>query len=711
MAESILLKGCTPVPLANYLKALAILRLVSEQRDANALGYWQGEHFVLESKLNEAGLLEFLLQEYRPTPIVAPWNGGSGFFPKDQQAGISAIEESNSGRLEEYRRVISYFRKLLQDLGIEKSPKNEEKKQLLTRIRSEGHEAVLAWVDAAVLLTEEAMRFPPLLGTGGNDGRLDFTNNFMQRITEIIALDDGDEATEDSRAWLSSAIFDISTPDAGVKGPIGQFNPGRVGGPNATTGFEGASLVNPWDYVLMMEGSLLFAAAASRRLEKTGYAALSYPFTVRPTVAGVGNASKEEEKKSRAELWLPIWNNPTSYSEVHALFREGRATVNRRPVEDGLDFVRALASLGVDRGFSSFQRYSFLERSGKAYLATPFGRVVVKRNPDADLISDLERLGFLQRLRGFARSDDAPGRLKLLTKRLEDGLFSLAQRFAREQLAEILITLGEIQQTVGISGKAREKVRPVPRLSEEWVTKAYDGTPEFRLACALAGLWNKEPEMPMRMHLAPVNTYGDRWLEESELFVWDEGRLVKNIGRVVHRRYLEIEKSESGDKPYWFVHGARVGDVADFLGQDIQESRIDSLLRGLVLCKIPRVLDAQEGEGSEASAAIVSFYSILKPFFVPDELLKKTGFLPEDSRLPLAGDIPALLTSGQIERAVEIAWTRLRSVGVALPDSPLVPPIVLEQDGERLLAGLVFPIDFGELRKVLDRLMVISGKV
>ena len=34
------LKGCTPEPLMNYLKALGILRLVAEQRDPNAQGCW-----------------------------------------------------------------------------------------------------------------------------------------------------------------------------------------------------------------------------------------------------------------------------------------------------------------------------------------------------------------------------------------------------------------------------------------------------------------------------------------------------------------------------------------------------------------------------------------------------------------------------------------------------------------------------------------------
>ncbi len=78
----IVLQGCTPEPLSSYLKSIAILRLFSEQEDPNCKGYWFGSSFVLE--LNSFGdgledlLVQFFLKRYKPTPLVAPWNGGSG---------------------------------------------------------------------------------------------------------------------------------------------------------------------------------------------------------------------------------------------------------------------------------------------------------------------------------------------------------------------------------------------------------------------------------------------------------------------------------------------------------------------------------------------------------------------------------------------------------------------------------------------------------
>ena len=79
------LAGCAPVPLAHYLKALGILRLVAEQADPTAAGCWQRDTFVLHSALDRDALLDFFLHRYQPTPILAPWNGGSGFLQEGQR--------------------------------------------------------------------------------------------------------------------------------------------------------------------------------------------------------------------------------------------------------------------------------------------------------------------------------------------------------------------------------------------------------------------------------------------------------------------------------------------------------------------------------------------------------------------------------------------------------------------------------------------------
>lgn len=74
------LDGCAPTPLAHYLKALGILRLVAEQIDPQVRGWWEGETFRLATTLAHDELETFFFDRYEPTPLLAPWNGASGFF-------------------------------------------------------------------------------------------------------------------------------------------------------------------------------------------------------------------------------------------------------------------------------------------------------------------------------------------------------------------------------------------------------------------------------------------------------------------------------------------------------------------------------------------------------------------------------------------------------------------------------------------------------
>lgn len=55
------LYGCSPVPLAGYLKALGTFRLVAEQADPQAKGFWRDERFVLRTSLPQDELVRFFV--------------------------------------------------------------------------------------------------------------------------------------------------------------------------------------------------------------------------------------------------------------------------------------------------------------------------------------------------------------------------------------------------------------------------------------------------------------------------------------------------------------------------------------------------------------------------------------------------------------------------------------------------------------------------
>ena len=690
--NDIALAGCGPTPLANYLKALGVLRLVAAQQDPAAAGYWLNQRFVLRTALNEHALTDFFCNDYRPTPVIAPWNGGSGFYPKDNQDGIEQLSQSPSPRFAPYRAAILSGKTVLQSMTLEESPKHKDQKaKLLARLRAELSDEALAWLDAAVMLSQDETRYPPLLSTGGNDGRLDFTNNFMQRLTELFNMKSGQPQPAGQR-WLAGALFGKPTPALLAKA-VGQFSPGAVGGPNATIGFEAGSLVNPWDFVLMLEGALQFAAAATRRMASADTGGMSYPFTVKPTGSGAGNAAFADEGPARAEMWMPLWETPAGYGEIRELFAEGRAAVGRRPVKNGLDFVRAVAALGVDRGIGEFQRYGFFMRSGKAYLATPLSRFQVRRNAAVDLLSEPDVDRWLDTLRDYARREDAPGKLKSWVRRLENCIFDLTQQPETQRpVQQIMTLLSEVQRYGAISPKLREALRtPLPRLSEKWVLIADDRSNEFRLAVALAGVYASSNDPQKRFNMAtcvaPVTADGRAWNESSRDVVWRGADLTQNLLAVLQRLLVNAKRLGLEDKPLFGRCPCDPTAVAAYLAGNVDEQRIAALIPALSVTRLPSSLSFRE----KTDSLLLPFaYSALKLIFTPDAELRRLNVLSDDASLAIpSGLLRQTANPATVDHALQLAGRRLRAANV------ITVPRALSAAGLepiRLAASMLIPL-------------------
>ncbi len=675
------LQSCNSTPLAAYLKALGILRILAEQSDRDISGHWHNEHFVLRTKLHQDDLTTFFLKQWKPTPIIAPWNGGSGFYPKDNQDAMRKIQASSLPRFLDYLAVIETGKKAISEFGLKESPKDKLlKAQMLTHLRATLPDTALKWLDAAVTLTAEDTRYPPLLGTGGNDGRLDFTNNYMQRLVDVIPPN-ASLIPEHSRRWLVNALFGEPVPRLSSKA-IGQFSPGQSGGPNAGTGYEAGALINPWDFVLMIEGSLLFAAAITRRFhDEPG--SLSFPFTVRPSGAGTGAISLRDEAPARAEVWMPLWSEPATLAELKGLFSEGRATLGRRSAISGLDFARAVSSLAVNRGISQFERYAFMKRSGKAYLATPLGRFNVPTRPASDLIADLERNGnWLKQFQNHARKDETPNRLKHLAHRLENAMFALNRRRhdRQREVQSVLIILGEIQRYAASSPSYRENLRPIPRLRRKWHGEANDRSTEFQLASALASLatGNKQHPMPMRAHIAPENEASHDWEQGArKLCAWKHPNIESNLTAVAATRLLRASQWGLPEQPLHGSNGASAFAINTWLLGQTNDRKLAQLTAGLALCDIPP--DNRTDAGDEDFPAA---YALLKLIFLPGE----------DSGVALkpavAQHLLRLLLARRPAEALAKAHDKLRIAG--LLD---LPPIrVSGIDPIRLAGALLFPI-------------------
>lgn len=739
------LHGCAPVPLGSYLKALGVFRLVAEQADADARAFWRDERFVLKTRLSEDELIRFFVEDYEPTPIISPWNGRAGFLEgedegSNQQSSRQGAElirryEAAGPRFEKIRSSVESYRsmKLIKELDrsraevkiLDKKKKAQGNKlsaieemrlkelAILTKslkgtaiqtLRSEAPDTAVNWFDACQRITIEDAKMP-LLGSGGNDGSRDFGMNFGSALIELFDLDSGAPLTKTASFFRNSLGFDIVH---GLKSDnLGQFEPGGSG-ENTTSGFQGEQSFNPVDLVLLLEGSVLFLGAATRRLESDENR-LSFPFTVSALTAGSG-AVAEADDQGFAEFWAPLWMQPVRLPELKAFLSEGRTTVNGKTARDGLEFAVAISALGSQRGVSEYQRFALLQREPRSpKKATPLGRVRVRENPRASLISELDANGWLSRARRIARTTPT---LAASGRSLDDTLFRLAGDGSPEAVQEALIAFGSVVREIGRRPKLREKkegVGPPPRLSVGWAEAADDGSPEFALAAALAsldaaadGAEENGLRLPFRTHLVPLaaRRWNDDWDDTTEsqaLVVWTGRNLVRDMADVLERRLLEAHRHRfMGDQkqdelPLRGWRPAPLAAVAAFLAGRTDEDRIAALAEALAWARSPTKLQYLAPREDQLPFA----YAALKPVLAPD------GVGPEKGEKRLLDPLPLvqLIRAGRVENAVVLAQRMARAAGLPAPYSLL--PASPAADPLRLAAALLFPI----VGKANDRLI------
>lgn len=781
------LKGCSPVPLAHYLKALGILRLVGEQADPQARGWWEGEHFRLMTKVSRDELESFFLERYEPTPLLSPWNKGCGFF-KASDPGLTPLEKSTALRFEGFRRGVTEARRLLDEIShadatiraikartkaTAKGFQSEEQRQLLetsdawrsvlrqlqeqlnkpdlppekqlevernvktitsltqkvakppTKTEaaslktSAGYKRLLSaaerkfkalkatlipdcrrtwrgphaeWLSAAVVLDEAGNpEWPSLLGTGGNDGNLDFTNNFMQQLGLLFDLaSETGEPTAAAKELLCNAFW-MEPANKLSSAAVGQYQPGAAGGANSSTGFASGNLVNPWDFILMMEGATLLTSKATRRLDPNTFSRASAPFAVRAHAAGF--ASPGSEKAQRGEQWMPLWKQPATLDEVATMYGEARVQLGRQTASRPVDVARAISRLGAARGVEAFVRYGYLERNGQSTLAVPLGRVKVRQHPRAYLIDDLA--GWMDRLGRRSRDKNAPSRLVVAERNLADAvLAALTHDYSPDRWQGILLAAADIE-ALQATGTAIE-AGPLPALRPDWVSAVADGSAEVRLALALgsaaATYFKGRPMDPVRHHWLPLEEKNPRRFKTADKRLVNDPRVVasrrdpiRDLSAIVERRL--IESRARGERRSRLVAaagcGARLDDLAQFLGGQVHLDKLLALARAFMSIKWDQWSPEPFSQSSYSNEAPEECWLAVRLTCLPWPL---TG----DRDIPADPRIVRLLSSGDAARPVEIARSRLRSVGIR---APLQVGVTDPASARLWAAALSFPID------------------
>jgi CRISPR-associated protein Csx17 len=678
------LPGLRPEPLASYLAGLGLIRLLGEQADPATTAAWTLDGLVIRTTVPD--IAAWLADEYVPTPVLSPWNGGSGFGAKDKEPirRFARLREHPSPRLGQLRQTISVAEAVVakaRERGWITETGVANKAAVVLEFRNRCPEELLPWIDAAIVLTGEGAEFPPILGTGGNDGRLDFSTNFHEQLMEVIGATDKQRAR--SLAAARDLLFDTQAEQL-ADAPIGQFDPGSAGGPGSSRFGGAASLANPWGYVLSVEGALLFAASATRRNQHAaGRAAM--PFTVSGSPDGSDSGAAGEE--SRGEVWAPVWTREFTLAEIRQLFAEARASWRGRPARRAVDFYAATRTLGVARGVDEFTRYGLQQRNGLSFTAVPLDRIRVREEPTVRLAAEVE--DWAQRVSG-----DASAAVGAAARGFQKAHLEFARNGGPQALAHMLAALTTLEQAVGRSGRARDAVpvRYAPPAAKFLEVLKHDDSTELHIAVGTASCATRPAEGPegpprtMRQILLPVDPTG-----------WRDAPLVPGFGAralpdvladvLIWRSRTAVTEHDAAK--FRGVPTFRTGipvptaDLHAFAAGQLDDRKLDLLLRACLALSWRNVRQDWAPAGPGIPDTTLGLLQPLAAGLNPGEPRENEG---DDPAPALGPDWATRLAAGRVRQIHDEAAARLSQAGwTAVP----APPNQNPGDGARIAAALV----------------------
>jgi CRISPR-associated protein Csx17 len=670
-----------PEPLASYLAGLGLIRTLGEQADPDVTAAWTDAGLVVTTSVPD--LAAWLAESYEPTPVLSPWNNGSGFGSKDKEPlrVLNKLRAHSSIRLAQFRSAIEVAEDVVRvaraEGWITDAAGGGDKGRVVLEFRNRCPESLLPWIDAAVVLAGDDTFFPPLLGTGGNDGRLDFSTNFHQRLLDVI--DTGDRSLT-----LARDLLDGTEAEPLANASVGQFDPGAAGGPGSSRFGGAASLVNPWGYVLMVEGALLFAASTVRRNQhyRVGEQRAAMPFTVTASPDGTDSGASGEE--SRGEVWLPVWERPFSVAEIKQLFAEARASWRGRPARRAVDFYAATRTLGVARGVDTFARYGLHRRNGLAFTAIPLDRIAVRERAEVRLAADVEDWVSL------VRRSDASSAVTYAIGGFDKAQLTYVKDGGVLQLGQMLAALTRLEQAVGRSGRIKEtiRVRRPPRADRFLPFLTSEGsTAELRIAVGIAScatLPGTEQARTMRQILLPVDPdgwrptpvvpgFGIRPLDRvlADMLVWRS-----RTGAAEH----EQERAFRGVPTFRSGIPVPAADLHKLAASSLDRAALDLWLRACLALDWQKVSHRWEATGAVIPVITLG---LLHPFAQGLALLQGQDDQP---RLALRPDWAIRLAAGQVCVVHGEAVAKLRQAGYTAAPFPAAG---IAATGPALAAALV----------------------
>lgn len=173
--------------------------------------------------------------------------------------------------------------------------------------------------------------------------------------------------------------------------------------------------------------------------------------------------------------------------------------------------------------------------------------------------------------------------------------------------------------------------------------------------------------------------------------MWNRGGLPENLCAVLQRRLLDWKRLSLPCLPVQSKRTVSPATIARFIYGELDDEKIDQLLRGLICCRI---------EWKPVSGSIENVprsYALLKTCFSPSNPMShrpggvSTEFWEKSKRIKTDPRIISLMLANRLDDALDLGRQRLRSSGL------ISAPIQWETqaggfDALRLGAALLFPV-------------------
>ncbi|TKB88081.1 MAG: type I-U CRISPR-associated protein Csx17, partial [Nitrospira sp.] len=225
----------------------------------------------------------------------------------------------------------------------------------------------------------------------------------------------------------------------------------------------------------------------------------------------------------------------------------------------------------------------------------------------------------------------------------------------------------------------REKhfLRPIPLLSPKWLEATNDGSIEFRLGASLASVGLRENMEPVRVGAAYAG-----WLDTNThpRVVWGHGSLTDNLTAVLSRRCMDAQREEGKGLPLAGKYPASLSDIHEFIAGNVDERRLEGLLRGLTLINWGLVQEFSQATDDHESL-LPALYALLKLTHLPHPF--------RGIPMPYVPAIIARSLAGQSSEASRLAVRRLRGCGFIPAVEVISEPINVTR---RIAAAVLFPI-------------------